>query len=109
MKSTIYLIVDRSGVRQMNKNMPQVRRGELVVKLNVVVPEEAFAPPTLEQNVEVEDWQQDFKVDDIEFNENVITGAEAEMIKQARLQAMEKTLKTQGYKVIPPKKKGGSK
>jgi hypothetical protein len=31
----------------MRKNLPEVRRGEIPVKLTIAVPPEAFSPPTL--------------------------------------------------------------
>jgi hypothetical protein len=46
-KETIYLIADRSGILGMRKNLPEVRRGEIPVKLTIAVPPEAFSPPTL--------------------------------------------------------------
>jgi len=47
MKEIIYLVVDQRGVQNMRKALPEVRRGEIPVKLTINVPPEAFSPPTL--------------------------------------------------------------
>jgi hypothetical protein len=43
MKDVIYLTVNRSGVQQFRKSYTGARRGEVIVKLNVEVPEKAFS------------------------------------------------------------------
>lgn len=47
MKETIYLVATRNGIQAMRKTLPDTRRGEVVVKLNVSVPDDAFKPPRM--------------------------------------------------------------
>lgn len=102
MKETIYLIIDQYGVQGMRKNLPNVRRGEVPVKLTINVPKEAFQPPMLSQEVTVEDWRQGIDMADVEFKQSIITAEEAEMIRQARLVKMREILEAQGYTVSEP-------
>lgn len=102
MKATIFLIVDRNGVQGMRKSLPDVRRGEVPVKLNITVPQEAFAPPMLVQDVQVDDWRQGIDLQDIEFRQSVITPEEAKEIRERRLAKMKEVLENQGYKVEAP-------
>jgi hypothetical protein len=102
MKETIYLVVDRSGITAMRKNLPEVRRGEIPVKLTITVPPEAFNPPTLSQEITVNDWRQGIDMEDVEFRNSIITADEAEVIRQRRLEKMRTILEAQGYKIEPP-------
>lgn len=99
MKTTIYLTADRHGITQMRKSYTGARRGEVVIKLNVEVPEKAFQPPVLEQNIVVNDWREGIDMEDVQFNQNVITEAEAEMVRAARLEKMKAIMEDQGYTV----------
>lgn len=102
MKDTIYLIVDQRGVQSMRKSFTGTRRGEVCVKLNVEVDKKAFEPPVIEQNVYVNDWRDGIDLEDVQFNQNVITEEEAEMVRQKRLAKMSQILEDQGYKVEAP-------
>ena len=102
MRTVIYLIADRYGITAMRKNLPDVRRGEVPIKLTVTVPEEAFAPPVLTQEIVVEDWRQGIDLADVEFRKNIITPEEAETIRQNRLAKMREVLEAQGYQVTAP-------
>jgi hypothetical protein len=101
-KETIYLIVDRRGVLGMRKNLPEVRRREIPVKLTIAVPPEAFSPPTLAQEITVNDWRQGIEMNDVEFRQSIITPEEAELIRQRRLEKMRQILEAQGFTVTEP-------
>ena len=102
MKDVIYLTIDQRGVQAMRKSYTGARRGEVIVKLNVEVPKEAFNPPVLEQRVYVNDWRDGIDLEDVQFKQNVITEEEAELVRQRRLEKMSRILAEQGYKVEPP-------
>jgi hypothetical protein len=102
MKETIYLIVNQNGIQTMRKTLPNVRRGEIPVKLNITIPKEAFAPPTLVQDVVVNDWRQGIELQDVEFRESVITPEEAQIIRERRVEKMKEVLEGQGYTVVAP-------
>lgn len=53
MKDVIYLTVDESGVRKLNKKQPPCARHERVIRLFIEVPDDAFAPPVIAVSVEV--------------------------------------------------------
>ena len=99
MKDVIYLTVNRQGVQSMRKSYTGAKQGEAIVKLSVTVPEEAFSPPVLEQHVIVNDWREGIDLEDVKFEQNVITEAEAEMVKQKRLAKMQEILESQGFTV----------
>lgn len=105
MKETIYLVVSKYKVERMTKNLPNIYRGEVVVKLNVSVTEKAFNPPTLDQQVIVDDWRDGIDLEDVEFRQNFITEDEAATIRAARLEKMRKILEGQGYSVSKKEKK----
>jgi hypothetical protein len=102
MKEVIYLVVDQRGVQAMRKTLPDVRRGEIPVKLTINVPPEAFSPPTLSQEVTVDDWRQGIELNDVEFKQSIITPDEAEVIRQRRLEKMRAVLEAQGFTVTDP-------
>jgi hypothetical protein len=102
MKDTIYLVADKYGVRRMTKKLPSTYRGETIVKLAVTLPPEAFEPPTLSQEVVIEDWRQGIELEDIEFRHNFITEEEAATIRQNRLEKIKSILEQQGYNVEVP-------
>lgn len=102
MKEIIYLRVSRSKVEGMTKNLPYVNRGEVPVKLTITVPEAAFSPPTLDQDVVVNDWRDGIDLEDVEFKQSVITKEEAALIRERRLERMKEVLEGQGYKIEAP-------
>lgn len=102
MKEVIYLVVSQNKVERMTKRLPDLYRGEIPVKLTINVPKEAFNPPTLDQEVFVEDWRQGIDLEDVEFKKNVITKEEAEEIRQRRLARMKEVLEGQGFTVTEP-------
>lgn len=102
MKEVICLAVSRQGVSKMTKNLPQLGRGEVPVKLVLTVDDGVFGAPVLEQRVHVADWRDGIVMGDPEFRELVITEAEAEAIRGQRLAAMQATLEGHGYTVTPP-------
>ena len=99
MQETVYMVIDKWSVRRLTKNMPNLSRGEYVVKLIVTVDEEAFSEPLVTKEVHVEDWRQGVDIADVDFKETVITEEEAAMVRQMRLEKMEAVLKAQGYTV----------
>lgn len=102
MQETIYLAVSRWRVERMNKSMPDLKRGEIPVKLLVTVDEGAFREPVIEMSVHVTDWRDGLAFADPELRDGIITEAEAETIRQQRLTAMRKTLEGRGYTVTAP-------
>lgn len=99
MKETIFLIVNNRKIERFTRNLPELRRGEIPVKLTLTVDAKAFRTPTIDKEVHVEDWREGIDMEDVEFNKNVITAAEAEEIKQKRLAKMQEILQSQGYTV----------
>ena len=104
MKDTIYLIVDKRGVQSMRKSFTGTRRGEVCVKLNVEVDVKAFEPPVLEQHVYVADWRDNVDIEDVQFNQNVITEDEAKLVREKRIEKMATILETQGFTITRPEK-----
>jgi hypothetical protein len=102
MKETIYLVVTRSKVERMTKNLPQLDRGEIPVKLHVTVDEKAFREPVIEKHVEIDDWREGVDIADVEFRGSIITQDEADVIKQRRLARMREILESQGFNVTAP-------
>lgn len=102
MKEIIYLVVSGNKVERMTKTMPNLYRGEIPVKLSVTVTDRAFDPPTLNQEIIVDDWRQGIDLEDVEFRQNIITPAEAEIIRQRRLEKMREVLENQGYTITAP-------
>lgn len=99
MRQTIFLRVDRSGVRAMTKSLPSLYKDEIIVKLNVDVDNKVFGVPTIEQTVVVRDWGSDIDVKDVEFKQSIITEEEAAIIRERRLERMREILTEQGYTV----------
>lgn len=102
MKEVIYLVVSQNKVERMTKTMPNLYRGEIPVKLSIHVTDKAFNPPTLDQEVVVDDWRKGIDLEDVEFRQNIITKEEAETIRQRRLERMREVLENQGYTISPP-------
>lgn len=99
MKDTAYLIVNRSGIQSMRKTLPDLRRGEIAVKVIMDVSLESFAPPTIEQHIVIQDPYQGIDLEDVHFTGSTITEAEAEMIRQRRLAKAAEILAANGYTV----------
>lgn len=99
MKDTIYLILDRNGVKGLRKSLVDVKRGEVCAKFNITMPDTAFRPSVLEQNVAIDEWHNGIDIEDVKFEKHVITEEEAEVIRQARLQKMAAILESQGFTI----------
>lgn len=99
MKETIFLIVSRSKVEDMRKNLPRLSRGQIPIKLNIEVKPNAFTEPTIERDVVVEDWKHDIDFNDVLFEKSTITAKEADIIKKNRLERMQEILESEGYSV----------
>jgi D-serine deaminase-like pyridoxal phosphate-dependent protein len=101
-KEVIYLAVSQYRVERMNKSMPDLKRGEIPVKLLVEVDAAAFREPVIEMHVHVTDWRDGLAFADPELRDGVITEAEAEVIRRQRLAAMQAALESRGYSVTAP-------
>lgn len=53
MRTTIYLIINQVGTVAMRKNVPQLRRGEVAVKVKIEIPDTFFRQPIPEVNLSV--------------------------------------------------------
>ena len=102
MRETIFLAVDRAGVRRMTKRLPDLNRGEIPVKLVVEIDDTAFREPVIERHVHVTDWREGIDIADIQLKESIITEQEAELIRARRLAKMREILEGQGYEVNDP-------
>jgi hypothetical protein len=101
-KETIYLRVSRTKVEGMTKNLPQLARGEIPVKLVVEVDPAAFREPVIEHHVRIADWRQGIDIADVELREAIITEEEAALIRERRLAAMRPVLEEHGYGITGP-------
>lgn len=99
MKDTIYLIANRDKITRMTKNLPDLYKGEIPIKLNVTVDPNAYGEPVVAKDIFIDDWTQGIKFDDVEFQSNIITEQEASKIKQMRLERMTEILQQNGYKI----------
>lgn len=106
MKDTIYLYVTRSGVDRMRKTLGDYSKGEVPVKLNIEIPNDAFQPPVVEQHVFIDNWNKGVDVDDVRFEKSIITEEEAAVIRERRLEKMRSILMSQGYTVTEPEAEG---
>lgn len=104
LRRTIYLVISRHGVERMTKNLPELRRGEIPVKLIMEVADTAFREPVIERRVEIVDWRDGIEVGDLELKESFITEEEAAVIRTRRLATMAELLEREGYEVTqkPP-------
>lgn len=102
MRETVYLVISRQRVERMTKNVPELKRGEIFVKVLVEADASAFRPPTIEQSIVISDWRQGLDVPDVDLTEMTITEAEAEQIRKQRLAAVIASLEDLGYKIDPP-------
>lgn len=99
MEQIIYLYADSWGINRMTKNLGEVKRGEIPIKLTIKISEKAFREPVIEKEVVIEDWRQGVDIADIDFKETFITEEEAGAIREMRLKKMADILKQQGYEV----------
>ena len=102
MKEVIWLAVSRQQVVKMTKNPPELRRGEIPLKVLVEVDPAAFGTPTLEAHVKIADWREGLVFADPELADLTITEAEADLIRRQRLDMMQRMLAEHGYTVTPP-------
>lgn len=102
MKETVWLVVSQYRVERMTKNPPDLKRGEIPVKLLVEVDPAAFREPVIEMRVHITDWREGLVFADPELHDAVITEAEAEMIRQQRITAMRAALEDRGFVVTAP-------
>jgi len=105
MREIVYLVVNRNKVDRINKNLPSIKRGEIIVKLTVNVADKCFGTATIPQEIFIEDWRDGVDMEDVEFNKNLITREESEIIKQKRLDKMKEILENQGYTIEKPEEK----
>ena len=105
MKDVLFLVCNREKVEYMRKTLPDIKRGEILVKLSMEVAPKAFGSPTIEKQIYVEDWKEGIDIEDVEFRKNTITKEEAELIKTKRIEKMKQILENQGYVVEKPEKK----
>jgi hypothetical protein len=100
-KDIVYLTVSRAGVQSMRKSLPSLRRGEIAVKVHITAADKAFAPPTIEQHIDIQDPYQGVDLEDVHFSGSTITQQEAEIIRQRRLAKAAEILAANGYAVTP--------
>jgi hypothetical protein len=100
MRETIFLRVSRAKVEGMTKSMPGLHRGEIPVKLVIDVEASAFREPVIERHVTITDWREGVDIGDLELKEGVITEAEAQFIRENRLEEMRKILEEHGFRVL---------
>ena len=99
MKDVIYLVVNRNKVDRMTKTLPNLYKGEYVVRVAVTVDDDAFNEPTISKEIHVENWRQVIDVLDVDFSEPYITEEEATIIRERREAQLIEALKLKGYKI----------
>lgn len=99
MKDVVFLTVSRAGVQAMRKSLPDLRRGEIAIKVHVTVSEKSFAPPTIEQRIDIQDPYQGVDLEDVHFTGATITQDEADLIRSKRLAKAAEILTANGYRV----------
>jgi len=107
LKETIYLRVSPAKVEGMTKNLPDLRRGEIPVKLVIEVDPGAFREPVIERHVKITDWREGIDIADLDLRESVITEAEAQLIRDRRLAQMRKILEEHGFEVTAASREAG--
>jgi hypothetical protein len=101
-REVIFLVVSPTRVERMTKNLPQLSRGEIPVKVTVEVAPSAFREPVIERRIEVVDWRDGIDIADVDFHETFITEAEAEIIRARRMEMMAGILAEHGWKIERP-------
>lgn len=101
MKEVIYLVASRAGVGStVRKNLPtNLNRGEVPIKVTVEIAPDAFAPPVTEQAISIQNPYRGIDLEDVHFNGSIITEAEAEIVRQRRLEKAAEILRANGYEV----------
>lgn len=99
MNETIYLRVDRNGVKGMTKTMPRLLKNEYPVKLNIEVKPEAFREPLMETDITITDWRQGMAFPDIDLKNLTITKEEAQQIVAQREAQLIEDLRAKGYSI----------
>lgn len=101
MKEVIYLTASRNGIgNTVRKNLPtNLGRGEVPIKVIIEIAPDAFAPPVIEQSIYIENPYKGIDLEDVHFNGSTITEAEAEVIRQRRLEKAASILQANGYTV----------
>lgn len=108
MKTVIYLVADRSGVRRMTKSLPSIYRGEIPIKVAVTIEDTAFRTPVIEKSIVIDDWREGIDMADVEFKKDIITAEEADIIRRKRLEKMREILTDNGFTVVKqPEDEGG--
>lgn len=100
-REPVYLVISRWRVERMTKKPPHLDRNEIAVKLLVAVADTAFREPTMVHEIDVTDPLGGLNSSDIDFTQPFITEAEAEQIRQRRLEAAIEDLRARGYTVEP--------
>lgn len=108
MREIVWMTVNRHQVVKLTKNAPDLKRGEIPVKLVIEVDEAAFQTPTIEQHIRITDWREGLVFADPHLLEGVITEEEAAIIRTRRLEAMAAALAEHGYTVEPPDDDSGA-
>lgn len=101
MRQTIYLVANRNGIDgAVRKNLPtNLRPGDIPIKVMVDIKPEAFTPPVIEQYITIEDPYKGIDLSDVHFTGDVITEAEAQIIRTRRLERAAEILRANGYEV----------
>lgn len=99
MKEIIYLVVSPWKVERMTKNLPELKRGEIPIKVEIEVQDTAFRTPVIAKKIIVDDWREGIDMADVDFNGNIITEEEAELIRERRLEKMREILQENGYTI----------
>jgi hypothetical protein len=103
MRGTIWLTCDRVGINKMTKGRPtRLDRGELAIKVEVIVDPECWGSPSLEQTIHIHDWRDGLTFPDVRLDQMTITPAEAEKIKAERAAEAASQLRALGYTVEAP-------
>lgn len=102
MVETIYLRVDRNGVKGMTKTLPRLNKNEYPVKINIEVKPEAFREPLMEKDIVISDWRQGLAFPDVDLKNMTITQQEADRIVADREAELVKDLQAKGYQITKP-------
>lgn len=105
MIDTIYLKVDRYGVKGMTKSMPRLNKNEYPVKLNITVKADAFREPLMETDITITDWRQGMAFPDVDLKNLTITKQEAAQIVAQREAQLVEDMRARGYQITPPQGK----
>jgi len=103
MEDTFYLVINSHKVVKFQRSLPTgLNRGEIPVRVDVIVEPTAFRTPTLIRQIRIADPFEDIALSDVEFRKDFITEEEAELIRRRRLGQMRAVLEAQGYTITPP-------